>query len=299
MNNRFENLLPPSELESVPRTPLEERQRLLAHHVRLVTRRMSNGLCVYGSKGGLGKTKIILQTLLEELVRPLILNGHVTPLALYQNLFHSRDCLVFIDDADALYRNLPALGILRSALWGQGKSRLVTYNSSQLEIPSSFEFTGGIIFTANTLPMKNPAFNAVLSRVDVFELDATNDEVLEMMTELAREGYEGRLSRAECFEVVDFLRSFAGTRDLSLRLLEPSYQKVLYARGAGVDWRDLVRSQLDQLGSKSKSPVNEVDYLKQILHDHDSVKEQVEAWVKLTGKSRATFFRLKKRADRV
>ena len=34
-----------------PPTALEQRQRLLAHHVRLVTRGMSNGLCAYGSQG--------------------------------------------------------------------------------------------------------------------------------------------------------------------------------------------------------------------------------------------------------
>ena len=47
-------------------TALEERQRLLAHHVRLVARGMANGLCVYGSRGGLGKTRVVLATLKEE-----------------------------------------------------------------------------------------------------------------------------------------------------------------------------------------------------------------------------------------
>ena len=34
-------------------TALEERQKLLAHHVRLVARGLSNALFVYGSQGGL------------------------------------------------------------------------------------------------------------------------------------------------------------------------------------------------------------------------------------------------------
>src|SRR5210317_2127960 len=106
--------------EPFPVTVLEEKQHLLAHHVRLVARGMSNGLCVYGSRGGLGKTRIVLKTLLEELRRPVILNGHITPLSLYQNLFHNSNELIFLDDCDSLYRNLAALGILRSALWGQG-----------------------------------------------------------------------------------------------------------------------------------------------------------------------------------
>ena len=60
--NRKKNTLPPAMAPGSPscRRParfdaLEERQRLLAHHVRLVARGMANGLCVFGHRGGLGK----------------------------------------------------------------------------------------------------------------------------------------------------------------------------------------------------------------------------------------------------
>ena len=119
----------------------------------------------------------MLATLEKERIRPLVLNAHITPLSLFCKLREHPDALVFLDDCDALFRNLPALGILRSSLWGQnGEARLVTYNSSQLKGPSSFWFTGRIIFAINTLPHHNHAFDAVLSRVDQFELDATNEE---------------------------------------------------------------------------------------------------------------------------
>ena len=173
-------------------TSLEERQRLLAHHVRLVARGMANGLCVYGSRGGLGKTKVVLETLREEDVEPLVLNGHITPLSLYTNLCEHPQSVVFLDDCDSLFRNLPALGILRSALWGEtNEKRLVTYNSSQLKIPASFHFEGRVIFAINMLPSRNHAFDAVLSRVDQFELDASNEEVLDLMRQLAAQGVRG------------------------------------------------------------------------------------------------------------
>lgn len=286
---------------AVPATALEERQQLLAHHVRLVARGMSNGLCVYGSRGGLGKTKVILETLRQERVRPLVLNGHCTPLSLYTNLYHKSDAIVFLDDCDSLFRVLPALGILRSALWsGNSERRLVTYNSSQLKIPSSFYFTGRIIFTANTLPKRNHAFDAVLSRVDQFELNASNEEVLDMMRHLAKQGYGDTLYPPECAEVVDFIAGFAATRELSLRLLVPSYLKVVYAResNGAVDWRDLVRSQLEEIGQdiSQADKLHEMDCLRQVIKVHaDSVAEQVEAWCKETKRSRATFFRLKGR----
>ena len=102
-------------------TSLEERQRLLAHHVRLVARGMANGLCVYGSRGGLGKTKVVLETLKAEGIAPVILTGHCTPLAMYLALYEHPDSIVFLDDCDAMFRNLPALGILRSALCGRAR----------------------------------------------------------------------------------------------------------------------------------------------------------------------------------
>ncbi|MGO9108909.1 MAG: hypothetical protein ACLP9L_06715 [Thermoguttaceae bacterium] len=287
-------------------TALEERQRLLAHHVRLVARGMANGLCVYGSRGGLGKTRVVLATLKEEGVEPVILTGHCTPLAMYLALYEHPESVVFLDDCDAMFRNLPALGIMRSALWeGEKGHRLVNYNSSQLKVPSSFHFTGRIIFAVNTLPRQNHAFSAVLSRVDQFELSASNEEVLVMLRRLAARGFEGKLMPDECMEVVDFIAEFSATRELSLRLFEPSLRKVLYAREAAVDWRQLVASQLHEIGYTAAPRTSDArDYdlecLKQVLEDYPgSVAEQEAAWLALTHRSRATFFRLKKSMGKV
>lgn len=280
-------------------TSLEERQRLLAHHVRLVARGMANGLCIYGSRGGLGKTKVVLETLKEEGVTPVTLTGHCTPLAMYMALYEHPDSVVFLDDCDAMFRNLPALGILRSALWeGEKGNRLVNYNSSQLKVPSSFHFNGRIIFAVNCLPARNNAFSAVLSRVDQFELDASNEEVLDLMRQLAAQGFEG-LSPEDCLEVVNFAGQFSATRELSLRLLEPSLRKVIYAREAGVDWRQLVASQLHEIGKTaapklSDSPTYDLECLKQVIEDYENVADQEAAFRALTRRSRATFFRLKK-----
>jgi len=267
----------------------------------MVARRLANGLCVYGSRGGLGKTKVVLETLKDEGVKPLVLNGHVTPLSLYTNLYEHQDAVVFGDDIDSLTRNLAALGILRSALWGENsEKRLVTYNSSQLKIPSSFHFTGRIILALNTLPRQNHAFNAVLSRIDQFELTASNEEVVEMMTELAAQGFEEQLTAEECQAVVAYIAEFSATRELSLRLLEPSFRKVIYAREAGVDWRQLVASQLHEIGRTAVPKVStareyDLECLRQAVEDYpDSVAEQEAAFRAMTRRSRATFFRLKK-----
>jgi hypothetical protein len=48
--------------EVVPLTALEEKQQMLAHHVRMVARRLTHGLFVAGV-GGCGKSKVIGETL--------------------------------------------------------------------------------------------------------------------------------------------------------------------------------------------------------------------------------------------
>ena len=104
----------------------------------------------------------------------------------------------------------------------------------------------------------------------------------------------------ECQEVVDFIAEFSASRELSLRLLEPSLRKVIYAREAGVDWRQLVASQLHEVGRTaaprvSDSRTYDMECLRQVVADYpDSVADQETAFRTLTRRSRATFFRLKR-----
>jgi hypothetical protein len=136
----------------------------------------------------------------------------------------------------------------------------------------------------------------VLSRIDCFELSASNAEVLDLMKFVASDGFE-KLEASRCLEVVTFIADNIGTRQLSMRLLEPSLRKVAYADSQGIDWRDLVLSQLRNLGDeKVLQPVDtkahDMECLDLAMKEHSgSVKEQQSFWMKATGKSRASFFR--------
>jgi hypothetical protein len=148
------------------------------------------------------------------------------------------------------------------------------------------------------IPKRNDAFKAVLSRCDIFELSATQEEVVDLMRSIAREGYES-LTSANCSEVVDFIDQNGDDRAISLRLLEPSFRKVVYARSEGLDWRPLVMAQLRSLGRKEDTSrriaarVNEIRLLHQAMETHPgSVGEQQAFWSRATSKSRASFFRL-------
>jgi hypothetical protein len=284
--------------EGTTLTALEQRQELLSHHVRLLARGLSVGLFVYGSQGGLGKSRTVLRTLAEEGVSPILINSHITPLSLYACLYFNRSGkVVFLDDVDSIFSSMAHLGLLRSALWGS--PRIVTYGSSQLDdLPSSFVFESRVVFCANVIPKRNDAFKAVLSRCDVFELSASQDEVIDLMRRVASAGYE-YLTPDECQEVVSFIEANGDDRAISMRLLEPSFRKVIYARSEGLDWRSLVLTQLKTLGRKEDSSrridakASEIRMLNHAIEQFPkSVANQQIFWSKATGKSRASFFRL-------
>ena len=279
-------------------TALEERQNLLAHHVRLVTRKLSNSLFVFGSQGGLGKSRTVLRTLADEGISPVLVNSHITPLALYATFYHDRsERIIFFDDVDSIFGSMAHLGLLRAALWGD--PRIVTYGSSQLDdLPGSFIFESRLIFSGNVIPRRNDAFKAVPSRCDIFQLDATQEEVVDLMRSIASAGYE-TLSPDDCQEVVTFIEQNGDDRAISLRLLEPSFRKVVYARSEGLDWRPLVMTQLHTLGRKEDTSrrldgkIQEVRTLHQAIERFPhSVSDQQVFWSRATGKSRASFFRL-------
>jgi hypothetical protein len=256
------------------------------------------GLFVFGSTGGLGKSRTVLRTLTNEGISPVLVNSHITPLALYACLYHNRQGkVIFFDDVDSIFSSMAHLGLLRSALWGT--PRIVSYSSSQLDdLPASFVFESRIVFCANVVPKRNDAFKAVLSRVDIFSLEASREEVLELMRRIALAGIDS-LSPDDCLEVVDFIERNGDDRALSMRLLEPSFKKVIYARSEGLDWRHLVLTQLKSLGRKEDSSrridgrAQELRLLHQAIEQFPrSVSEQQAFWCRATGKSRASFFRL-------
>ena len=118
------------------------------------------------------------------------------------------------------------------------------------------------------------------------------------MRSVASAGYE-TLSPDECQDVVSFIEQYADDCAISLRLLEPSFRELLYARSEGLDWRPLVMTQLKTLRRKNDTShrldakVHEVRLLHQAIERFpDAVSDQQAFWSRVTGKSRASFFRL-------
>ncbi len=285
-------------------TSLERKQDTLRHYVRMVANGQAHALFCFGASGG-GKSTVVTETLLERGIQPIVLNSHLTALGLFQTLWQYRtNEILLIEDCEQSLASPAVQGLLRSALSGVGDQRTVTYTTSvKLEMPVSFTFESRVIICANSIP-KGEAFRALLSRCLVYHLELTNDEVLEQFHLIAQRGFRcpsgHHLPADVCLAVVDYVSGNANRR-LNMRLLIPIFRTVQYAMQANVSWEPLVKNQLQELLPQPnvvepvRSRRQELRCLKQAIQRHPkSVKDQIRHFVSESGRSRATYFRLKK-----
>src|SRR5690606_22505774 len=113
----------------------------------------------------------------------------------------------------------------------------------------------------------------------------------------AAEGFRG-LTPEDCSMVIDFMEEHSQDHELSMRLLGPSLRKLLYARQESLDWRPLVKTQLQTLGRKQiatkrlDAKSHDLKCLKDAITKHpENVNDQQLFWRQKTGKSRASFYR--------
>ena len=307
--NRIVHLFPPepqSEDSPEPTTALEHQQEVLRHYVRMLAEGHSHGLFVFGP-GGNGKSTVVSETLTEAGSNLATLNSHITALGLFQALWAYRsDHVLLVEDCEHSFSSPAILGLFRSALCGVGDKRIVTYTTSKdLGFPPSFEFRSRIVFCANDIP-RTPAFKAMVSRCLVYQLEPSNDDIIEQFRKESEKGFRHsngvELSAETCHGIVDFIACNANRR-LCMRLLKPIFQTVAYAIEAGTAWRPLVENQLNELVSspnvpKATSKKDELAIAREALAKHpDSTKDQVRHFTERSGRSRATFFRLKKQLN--
>ena len=289
---------------SRPRTRLEEKQETLANMVRMIAQSQYHALFVI-SAGGTGKSRTITNVLEEEGQEMVLYNSHCTTLELYRVLYTNsqnvNEPVLFFDDCDSLYTSPPALGILRSCLFGQ-PDRIVTYSSSQLpnDLPSRFETRLRFIFCANQIP-KGPLMDAVLSRCLVYRMDLSNSEILQQFRVLSENGYPGCPSDAS-IQIVDFIEQHGSEKQLSMRLLTPAIRIYKFCSEQNLDWRPVLLAQLQNLGrpaSATKRMANaEKDerLVREALSKFpESTADACQYFMDRSNKSRASFYRSLKR----
>jgi len=143
---------------------------------------------IVSGEGGLGKSHTIMEALAKKgLVEGddyVVIKGFATPKALYGTLYDHNDKLIVFDDCDSVLKDPVSINLLKGALDSYAK-RTISWLSKGFiedEYPSSFEFTGQVIFISNI--NSDNMDQAVKSRSITIDLSMTIQDKIDRMQHL-------------------------------------------------------------------------------------------------------------------
>lgn len=218
---------------------------LLADRVRSVAHRFQTGAYVVGRPGS-GKTFTVKAVLDEAESNYVLLNGRVSPAALFDTLEERPDSVVVIDDVPTLFDNLQAAQLLMAAIGGDpGQSRRVTYVTKSNKRVT--EFRGGVIAVSNRPLRHDPVSQALASRLVVLEHEPTDEMLIAFMAAEARKGVKDVLP-ADSDEVFRYVVAVCRAADyrIDLRYFFKGVEDYRFWKSGAcqTDWQSLVRSSM-------------------------------------------------------
>jgi len=209
--------------------------------------------------------------------RVLHIEGHMQPYGLYHSLWEYRDRPIVLDDLDKLYADGDCVRILKPLCNTERVKRITWLTNLTLtanDVPPSFMTRSSVILIANEWRTANPNVRALEDRAIILHFCPSNAELHRRVGEW----FDDR-------EVYSFL---AKVVDVAPALSMRHYTKGSQLRRAGLtDWRSsllqmaLPDPQLACVLALQYEPAMPIE------------EERVARFMKVTGCSRATYFRIK------
>lgn len=289
---------------------LEKKLQVLRDACTGVGKGYKTGLFVHGP-GGMGKSYTILRHLQLLGVPFRLFNSRMTGKGLFRALMHAPDMVHVLEDMERITKDADAQGVLRSALWAQpGHDRVVTWTTAK-DGAEQFIFRGGLILISNRPLADLPELRALATRIEVYQMDVSEAEMIALMRNLAAEGFREQeklvMGSEECSVVTEHLLAecrIAGC-PLDLRLQQKAFQTYLQwdQKWSCCHWKDLVAASVREATAHFRHEVNTQpreqrqkqcrNVLRGILAETTDAKEQERLYREKTGASRADFFRRK------
>jgi hypothetical protein len=279
-------------------------QQLIRARVMGVVKAYATGFYLHG-EGGIGKSFEVITTLEHAKANFKLINSRVSGRALFDLLAENPDVIFVIEDAEFMTKDKNALGVLRSALWGQGNGpRLITWTVHREQLKCWF--TGGIILIGNRPLEDIPELRAVKTRIPSLLLQPTNNELAALMRSTALRGFQHGdhvLSPEMCWEVCEYVitKSLAANRNLDMRLLHNTFMDCAQWRQdhSAIHWHDLLESRLKErvvvVAESRETRAGRIKREQEIAHELSTMtisrKAQARLWEERTGKSSRAYYR--------
>lgn len=241
--------------------PINQRFEFVGKIVNMIANRITPSVVITG-EGGLGKTHTVIESLeraglrnVTDLIADVdigtvttdetmfvVVKGYSTAKGLFKLLFEHRNATIVFDDCDSILKDPDALNLLKGALDSYDK-RYITWNTSFSDdnLPSMFQFTGGVIFVSNLTQDK--INQAIRSRSMCIDLSMTVDQKIDRMEYIVnRDNFLPNVPSVMKFEAFEFLKTNRNeAREINLRTLI----NVAKIRQAGdKDWEQLAKYML-------------------------------------------------------
>ena len=252
-----------------------------------VTGNKVHSLFVIG-EAGLGKTFQILQELLVEGVEFEVIQGNITPLALFNKLCAHPDKTFLLDDTLSMIQNKQSLSLLFAAMWSAQGRRKIEWNSTSQKVNQTEAlFDGKIILVLNSVPKENEEIQTLMSRCLSYTIRFNYQQKMEIIYELAKVISESAAETKKNIALADWLRknSNESTRDLNLR----TFFKIKQLSETINNWEEMA---LKMDGMQSNEAIAE---MKAVYESGQKPKEQVREWCEKTGLKQTRFYYYRKK----
>ena len=257
------------------------------HYIKMLVKGYSHAL-MYEGTAGLGKTHTVRKTLQQaglKLGRDFAhLQGYATPLSLVQFLYEHRDYkIIFIDDCEGILTNERGKTILKGSLDKQhGSERIVQYHTTlkNHSIPSRFTLKAKVIICANKYP-SDADFDAIKDRCLYNRIDFDKDTIIKILTEISKKPYRD-LTKEQRTKVIDLITQH-GDNTTTIR----TYFKIC-------DLMAYSPENYERLALNILKITKERALVIELKDTGKKVKDQEREFIVRTGKSRATFYNIRK-----
>lgn len=238
------------------------------------------------SKAGFGKTYTTIQLLKEVGCKYEYSSGVATAVALFKLLYENRNNVLVLDDIETIFQDDRIINLLKSALWEVDGKRMVTYKTTSKTLqdyPDTFEYKGKLIILANELKGRNDeSYKALLSRCLKYELHYTLPQLIEIGKQIVDNQELTELQKNEVKRIME--QNINIQHNFNFRLLMRLIAFVKYNI-----------KKAEQLFLDSLDVDEETEVLIDIIKNNADTKDQFALFHEVTGQSRMTFFRKKKK----